>query len=241
MDCLWGLGNFTNTQQTFALRVLIDMGIVPILLILNTTNNPALIEIPIRIIGNLLTGDDLTIDELISYGVIQFLENNLKSPFAQIRREAAWSLSNIAAGTKNQIHALIQSGVLPKLFELVKDPNTDVVRESIWVCSNCLTGSDWELCVNLVKIGIVDAIIYTIGNHQEPSILAIALEGLKKMFSHGEVVKELTSKDNPFVTMFVNMGGIEYLEKLQSHKSNDVYNITIEILESFFHVTEHNY
>jgi hypothetical protein len=218
------------------------MGIVPLLCNLNTINNPALIELPLRIIGNLLTGDDILIDQLITAGSIQYLARNLRSEYIQIRREAAWSLSNIASGTKGQISALIDSGILPQVFELVKDPNSDVVREAVWVCANCLTGSDLDLCVKLVKLGIIDPIIYTIVNHMEPSILVIALEGLKTLFVHGNFVKEISSnQENPFVTNFINKGGADYLEKLQVHKNNDVYQNVTELLDNFFIVVEQRF
>jgi importin subunit alpha-1 len=242
MDCLWALANFSNCNQALALKYIFDMGIVPILINLNAGTNPALIELPLRIIGNLLTGDDIMIDLFISYGIIGYIAKFLRSEYFQIRREAAWSLSNIASGTKSQILALINSGILPQVFELVKDSNADVVRESVWVFANCLTGSDLDLCVKLVKIGIMDPIIYTIGNHLEPSILVIALEGLKTLFSQGNFVKELSNNhDNPFVTNFINKGGAEYLEKLQSHKNSEVYKSVIEILDTHFTVVEEKF
>ena len=216
---------------------MMDMGLLPVLFRINSVNNPSLIELPLRIIGNLLTGDDIMIDQLITFGVIPVVAKHLRSDYIQLRREATWALSNIASGTKSQIAALIESGCLQVVFELVKDPNIDVVRESVWVCANCLSGSDIELCAKLVKVGIFDPIIYTIANHLEPSILVIALEGLKNLFLQGNLIKEISSNiENPFVSNFVNKGADVYLEKLQYHNNNDVYEAVILILDKFFKV-----
>lgn len=239
MDCLWSLSNFSNCDCQAILRHMMEMGLLPILFKISCVNNPALLELPLRIIGNLLTGDDIMIDQLISYGVIPVIAKHLRSDYIQLRREATWALSNIASGTKSQINALIESGCLQVVFDLVKDTNIDVVRESIWVCSNCLSGSDIELCIKLVKIGIMDPIIYTIANHLEPSILVIALEGLKSMFIQGNVIKEISSNiENPFVSNFVNRGADIYLEKLQHHNNNDVYLAVIHILDNFFKIVD---
>jgi hypothetical protein len=233
-DSIWGLSNFSNTRFTNLMNLMIDMGVMPLILRYENTSNISLMEAPLRLIGNILTGDDHTIDEMLKYGVIQFLEKYLNSQYATLRREATWCLSNIAAGTKNQISNLISSSAMPKIYELVKDSNNDVVRESIWVVSNCLTGSDLDMCIKLANQNVLSPIIYVLVHHSEPCILGITLEGLKRFFEHGEVIKQFGNGNNPFVEAFISGGGVDHLEKLQHHKNNEIYYTSSEILEIFF-------
>jgi hypothetical protein len=241
-DSIWGLSNFSNTRFTNLMNIIIDMGVIPVILNYDHSYNIASIEAPVKLIGNILTGDDHIIDEMLKLGIIEFLEKYLNSKYSTIRREATWCLSNIAAGTKYQINTLISSTVMPKIYELVKDSSNDVVRECIWVISNCLSGSDLDMCIKLANQNVVNAIIYVIIHHSEPSIIGITLEGLKKFFEHGEVIKQFSDGKNPFVEEFFSAGGVDYLEKLKQHKNNEIFLISSEILELFFncHVLENS-
>lgn len=58
------------------------------------------------------------------------------------------------------------------------------------------------------------------------------MEGLKALFSHGEILK--SSLDvNPFVKKFMELNGQVYLDKLQKSKNNMIYNQTLEIIERY--------
>lgn len=238
-DAIWALCNYSNTQYSHALRIILDMGVLPIIFrFKDTSANLSLLEAPLRIVGNLMTGDDQMLDEALKLGVIEYLELFLNSQYGTLRREATWSLANIGAGTKNQIQTLIQSGVLPKIYELVKDPSKEVAREAIWVCSNCLTGSDLDMTINLAKSGIMMPILYVIVHYLDPNLLGIALEGLKQMFLQGEVIKQIGNGRNPFVDHFIAEGGTEHLERLQNHANNEIYSQVISILDNYFESEE---
>jgi hypothetical protein len=203
---------------------------------LNT--NILLIESAMRIIGNLLTGDDLMTDEILKYGVLSLLDRYLFHSNASIRREAAWCISNITAGTINQIMAVVEAGLVQRLAELVKDPINDIAREATWAIANCVSGADLNLCFKLANNLAMQGLIYIIIHHQEPTLLGIALEGLYNFFKNGEIVKQIGNGRNPFVDHFINEGAIDYLEKLQEHNNKEIYNITIDMLDQFFPVEQ---
>ena len=201
---------------------------------MDSSTSVQLIECALRIIGNLLSGDDLMTDEMIKYGVINLLERLLLHSFATIRREAAWSLSNIAAGTKGQIQAITESNAFVNSLELIKDPILDVAREAAWLISNCLSGADLNICFKLAAQGVIQGLIYLIVHHIEPTILAITLEGLNCIFQQGLIVSQFGNGRNPFVDSFINEGGVDFLEKLQEHKNDEIYTKTMSILEKYF-------
>jgi len=234
-NCLWSLGNFTNTKHSSALRVVIDSGAVPVIFGITSFNTLQLVEAPLRIFGNLLCGDDYIIDSMINYGAIPFLSKYLDSNVLVFKREAAWALSNIGAGTKSQIRTLIDSGVFPKICETAKGTSLDVIREAIWGISNCLNGADVEDCAKMINQGALDAIIYVLAYITNANILVITLEGLRNLFNQGQLLVMMDSP-NLFVEKFNQKGGIEFLERAQQHENKDVYDLAISILETFFRI-----
>jgi importin subunit alpha-6/7 len=210
---------------------------MPAMMAIDLSGTKGVLEPPIRIVGNLLTGNDVLTERMISLGCIDFLGRHLNSPYKTIRRESTWGLSNIAAGTLSQVVVLAQSPVFPKVCELVKDPDVDVAREATWTISNCISGSDIDNCIKLLNCGVMDALLYVLANQSEPTFLQIALEGLKQLFIHGETIKNLTNQ-NPIITAFNGKGGIDHLERLQEHKDESVYKAITDILEKFYNVTE---
>ena len=98
----------------------------------------------------------------------------------EIQKEAAWTLSNIAAGTVDQIQAVIDSGAIPPLVNLVKDTNTDqeVRSEACWVVLNatsCGCDSQIELLVDEGCVSVLGVLL------SEASMVMMALEGLERV------------------------------------------------------------
>ena len=124
-----------------------------------------------------------------------------------------------------------------KICELVKDGDIDVVKEVVWTISNCLSGSDFETCVQLARMGVLEAICHVIANYGHKMLLGVALEGLAQAFAHGDIIKQIGEK-NIFVDAFNRIGGLELLEKLQNHNDEDIYRSAVNLLETYYKVNE---
>lgn len=57
----------------------------------------------LRILGNLVTGDDKQTNFILEHGILRKLIILLCHEKKPVRREACWTLSNITAGNANQI------------------------------------------------------------------------------------------------------------------------------------------
>jgi importin subunit alpha-6/7 len=64
----------------------------------------------------------------------------------------------------------------------------------------------------------------------------VALEGLKNILSAGERLKEMpgSSSQNPYGLMLEEAGGLDLLENLQNHTTEDIAAKAVDILQSFF-------
>ena len=232
-NCLWGIYFATDNPDSDALiNTLIQSG-AGSHIIKNLCQNQTIMSVCLKVIGNLLAGEACDVDELINYGILDVLGKYLNSSTVIMQKEAAWALSNIAAGTKNQVAKLIDSPVFLELLKKTYDPNLEVVCECVWTVSNTISGSDLELAIKLIQVGVLEAFISILERIEHEMILIIALEGLSYMFKFGELFKEIHNK-NLVVEKFCSLGGHFFLEKLQSHKLNAVYLKVETIINDYF-------
>lgn len=77
----------------------------------------------LRTVGNIVTGDDMQTQVIISCGALTCLLHLLKTAQKKsIKKEACWTISNITAGTKEQIQAVIDAGAVPICLFLSESP-----------------------------------------------------------------------------------------------------------------------
>ena len=63
----------------------------------------------LRSVGNIVTGDDLQTQVVITSGALPALLSLLSSPKDGIRKEACWTISNVTAGSQLQIQSIIDA------------------------------------------------------------------------------------------------------------------------------------
>lgn len=108
----------------------------------------------LRIIGNIVSGEDLHTQLVLNLAVLPCLHALLLSTkisainaisifnISGLRKEACWTLSNILAGTPKQINHVIQAGIIPSLVELIRAGPIDVRVEACFAVSNAAAAGD---------------------------------------------------------------------------------------------------
>lgn len=88
------------------------------------SNIVAILTPALRTVGNIVTGDDVQTDAVISAGGLPRLCTLLHHNRHNIVKEAAWAISNITAGNTEQIQRVIDAGLLPPLIDVLKHVST---------------------------------------------------------------------------------------------------------------------
>ena len=74
--------------------------------------------------------------------------------------------------------------------------------------------------------------IENLKNRNESHIISMILECLNVIFDKGEILREI-QRFNCFINTFEEMGGIDLIEKLESHPNQSVFEESLNLLEKF--------
>ena len=198
------------------------------------------IQIPaLRSIENIVSGDDLQTQLVITSGALPALLSLLSSPEDEIRNEACWAISNITAGTPPQIQAVIDAGIIPPLIDILSNSDSDfnTRKEACWAISNATHGGLQELTRirYLVNQGCIKPLCDLLTT-PDNKIVQIVLKGLDNILKVGETDKATAGSGaaNQFAIYVKEAGGVITIRNLQSHDNEDIYEKAYDIMEKYF-------
>lgn len=103
LDASWCLSYISDGGQA-TIPLIMETGITPKIINLTMSGDKASLCIPsLRTIGNFVTGSDEQTEYVIQCGFLEAAIPLLENEEQMIRKEAAWTLSNICAGNENQV------------------------------------------------------------------------------------------------------------------------------------------
>jgi hypothetical protein len=111
--------------------------------------------------------------------------------------------------------------------------DNEIKKEAVWAVSNTTASASFLQFNALVEKGIIKALVQTL-KMQEARVLAVALEGLENILKSGEEHFKRLRQENKFALQLENDGGLEHIEKLQTHANHQIYQRALKILLSFF-------
>lgn len=79
-----------------------------------------------RVVGNIITGNDQATEWILQKGILSNMQNFLNHNHSDIRREAAWIISNICAGTQSQIQMLFDHNLIKLSCEKFSNDQTRI-------------------------------------------------------------------------------------------------------------------
>ncbi|RVW62203.1 Importin subunit alpha-1a [Vitis vinifera] len=131
-DACWAL-SYLSDGTNDKVQAVIEAGVCPRVVELLLYSSPSVLIPALRMVGNIVTGDDMQTQCIINHQALLCLLNPLTNNHKKsIKKEACWTISNITASNKEQIQAVIEANIIgPSLFICFKMLKTN--RD--WVAS----------------------------------------------------------------------------------------------------------
>ena len=212
---------------------LIEQNVLPKLIKL-VEHTSITISIPcLRILGNILTGDEMQTQHAIDLGVLDVINRLICHPKKQVRKEVCWSVSNITAGTEQQVMAVFNIGIMQKFIGMALNDEPDISCEALWALGNATQNKVPQQISYLIQIGLFEVLIKTM-KQADVKVVMVALEALKNILETGSIHFKDQEAKNQLAIQFEQEGGLDALERLQHHKNTRVYEIAIALLENYF-------
>ncbi|KAL1526698.1 hypothetical protein AB1Y20_015398 [Prymnesium parvum] len=240
VDVCWALSYVTDGDNV-CIDLVIEAGCVPLLLT-HLDAGPKLATPALRALCNIVTGSNEATQVVVDAGFIDKLALILRPPCKmQMRKEACWALSNIAAGTEQQLDAVLHSRTMPLLVERFEKDEYEVRKEAAWCVANvlhCFKQSpdlkSAQRVGKLVQMGCLKPMIGMLETN-DPAMQKLMVEALGNLLSAGEELGKQNGKgDNVFTLAFDEAEGIDKLEQLQEHENYDIYTAAVALLERYF-------
>eukprot|EP00750_Incisomonas_marina_P015372 INCI182.1.p1 GENE.INCI182.1~~INCI182.1.p1 ORF type:complete len:583 (-),score=143.66 INCI182.1:404-2056(-) len=228
-DACWALSYISDGDDD-RIQACLDMNIVPTLMKLLQASKVSVVTPSLRTLGNIVSGNDSQTQAVIDGNVYAAIAPLLNHSKRTVRKEASWALSNIAAGTPPQVNSLIaQKPLLMRIMELLESDDFEVRKEAAWVISNICTGGSTANIDAIVEMGALNVIV-SVMDISDVKIALVALEALEAILRKSGSIE--------YATMVEELGGVDKLEDLQDHNSEEIYKKAVSIVESFFNEEE---
>jgi len=227
VDVCWALSYICDGEND-RIQAVLDANVLPRLMELVARGKTSLITPIVRIFGNFVSGTELQTQAVIDAGVFSVANELLHHARKNIRKETCWLLSNIAAGSHEQISSLLnESCIVEKVVDMAQTAEWDVRKEAIWIVSNIFTGGTDNQVQHMVEYRGIPAMCNVL-DMGDSKMIMVGLEALEKALEIGE------KYDRAYDHIIDEHDGIDKLEKLQEHQSEDVFNKVVQIIDTFF-------
>ncbi|CAL8102364.1 unnamed protein product [Calicophoron daubneyi] len=232
IDTAWAL-SYASDPVNELIDEILKSGCLPYLLQLLTSSSPSLISPGLRVVGNLVIGDDDQTQEVIEAGLLSFVPALLNHEKSAVVKEACWMVSNITAGNVIQIQAVINHNIIPVVLEIIRKGEFRIQKEACWVISNIINGGSPDQCAYLLNQEVLGALCALL-TVSDSKVIIMVLEALRKLFEVSEQYGQLESACIQLETC----GGLDKLEELQDHNNEKVYQLAYSFIEKYFNDAE---
>ncbi|CAD8124361.1 unnamed protein product [Paramecium sonneborni] len=227
-DAIWALGYMIDGEPN-RIAALIESGVVPQLINLLPMGNFVSI---LRIFECIFYGTEDQIKYLLECGFIAHIRM-IVDPKS---REKSGDMIQTFAATETLFKVLSNQNFLISLFRSLSYDNSNLRGDALEVIGNAIQHGTNEDVNQLVKNGLIQYILkmFEIANEKEiaPNHLKKGLEILIKILRKGEI-KLKDNKSNQFFILFMQLDGVNIIQKLLSYKQDEVAKYALIFKQEF--------
>lgn len=232
-NCLYILSFLTNYK--YCRDSILVNGVLPYITKLvrecNEENDLFLVLGGIKIIGNIISGNANQTQKALDCNIFDLLKALMFHKNKRIKKEVNWIISNLAAGTEKNITELIDNGFFPLLCQIFHSEEKEIKIEAIWSLCNFSQIKNTDYIKILLNQGLLGIICECLKN-DDCRIIAIAIESLYNLLEYGK--NSSTDGENLISLELEKMGMLDYLESLQYHPNEKIYEKALKMIETFF-------
>lgn len=174
----------------------------------------------------------MTTQQLVDSGALDLFPKLLGHPNIIIRKEICWMISNIAAGTLIQLESLVEKDYLKIMTKILKEEESSIKYEAVWAICNFTLVEKRHLIEKIFQDNIVDT-VSSILKINQAKYIAVGLEAMCNLLKFGKTLFINQDGSNPVAIKIEQLGMFDYLEKLQFHESEVVYEKAISMIETY--------
>lgn len=232
-DACWAL-SYLSDGPNERIAAVLQAGVSQRLVELLVHPSPLVQTPALRVVGNIVTGDDTQTQVILMSGALPQLMQLLAHQKKSIRKEACWTISNITAGNRDQIQCIIDNGLIPPVINLLQTGDFDIKKEAAWAISNATSGGSPQQIEYLVSCGCIKPMVDLL-NVSDTKIIGVALESMENILKVGKAKQEEQGlQENPCCTLIEQAEGLSRIESLQEDPNEEVYAKAMHILETYF-------
>lgn len=229
IDAAWALYFLTDGGGP-KLNNIVATGVVPRVVSLIYSTNTKLSLPCVRIVGNITTGSDEETQAVVDAKGIDALKFAMQVPFTMLRKDACWTISNIAAGNPAQVAIVIEADIIPLVCKILREDELIVKSEAIWILTNLANVVETSLLKYVITAELMNLLPELLKIENE-SILSVALQFMLNLL---KLAKIGYGDNNIVVKQMIELGCLNQLESLQLHKNQIVYRRVNELIENYF-------
>ncbi|KAL0481613.1 importin subunit alpha-6/7 [Acrasis kona] len=231
-DSCWAI-SYLSDGPNDRIQAVIDSNVVNRMIELLIHHSPSVQTPALRTIGNIVTGSDSQTQTVINVTALNHLCSLLLHTKKSIKKEACWTISNITAGNSAQIKAIIDANLIHPLVQILGSADFDVKKEAAWAISNATSGGTDEQIHTLVQHGCIKPLCELL-TVKDVKVINVALEGLENILASGARIAAQNDGDNPYTEIIEECGGVDKIEKLQTHREIETYEKAMKIIEEYY-------
>jgi len=234
----WTYSNLTNSSDELIMKDLIDENTLK-LIVHNIGSTDFTIKQPcLRAIGNLICGPSNVTKKVVEFGFLEHVEEMMDSRKPFSRRESIWAVSNVVAESVEIIDKVIETSIFIKLLNAIIMDVDQIKVEALIAFVNAINVCDFRQAKIIVRLGL-SKILGQALNSENDKVVRMGLDVVEVILAKGKLIQEEEQLEiNPLRVDLESEGTIHFFEKLQFHRSDEIYTKVSKMIDTYFEVQQ---